>query len=81
MRESVYCFVIAAVTPTFLCRRNLDDVVSQRCSFSHAVTDVIHSPVSLDVWVGCHSINVDVVAHVNLRRNESHRKSSEADKR
>lgn len=51
---------------TFLCGWNPDNVVGQRGSFPHAVSDVIHRPISLNVRMGCHSVDVDKVAHVNL---------------
>lgn len=51
---------------TFLLGWDLDDVVSQRGSFPHAVSDVVDRTVSLDVWVGCYAIYVDVFAHVHL---------------
>lgn len=56
---------------TFLRRWNPDDVVGQRRSFSHAVSNVVNCSIPLDVRMGCHSINVDVVAHVNLDRYQT----------
>lgn len=54
--------------PTFLCGWGLDNVVGQCCSFPHAVSNVIHCTITLNMRVGCHSINVDIVAHINLHR-------------
>lgn len=63
------CKVVPALMPTCLRRGDPDDVVGQCCSFSHAVPNVVHSAVPLNVGVGCHAIDVDVVAHVNLHKN------------
>lgn len=56
---------------TFLRRWNPDDVVGQCRSFSHAVSNVVNCSIPLNVRMGCHSINVDVVAHVNLDRYQT----------
>ena len=55
---------------TFLGAWGPDNIVGQCCSFPHAVSNVVHSSISLNVGVGSHSIDVDIVHQINLCKNE-----------
>lgn len=52
---------------TFLCGRNLDNVIGKCCSFPHAISNVVNSAIIFNVRVSRHSIDIDVVTHVNLQ--------------
>lgn len=60
---------VVVLIQTFLCGWSPDNVVGQCCSFTHAVSNVKYRTIFLNMRVGCHSINVDIVAHINLHRN------------
>lgn len=56
--------------PTFLRWWNPDNIVGKRCSFPHAVSNVPHSAIFLDVGMGCHAVNIDKIAQIDLCRND-----------
>lgn len=51
---------------TFLFRWDSDNIVGQWGSLPHAVPNVVHCTIFLNVGMGCYSIYVDVITHVNL---------------
>lgn len=61
---------------TFLCGWSPDNVVSQRRPLPHAVSNVIHRSVFFNVRMSRHSIDVDIVAHVNLQKRKKEKEES-----
>lgn len=53
---------------TFLCRWNLDDVISQTHVFTKAVTDVIDCAICIYVGVGSQPVHWEVLAQVHLTK-------------
>lgn len=60
-------FTCVSAFPTFLCRRDLDDVVRQTHVFAEAVSDVVERTVCVNVGMRCDSVNGQIFTQIHLR--------------